>query len=104
MSIVSIAAVSTEYVRAAISATEAGVAVDPTSYPFEVAFTAPGAEPTNDDWNPATWEITSNTYYVRTLVGPQGGTHLPPGAHQLWVRVHADPELPTKNAGQVYIY
>lgn len=71
---------STEYVKVPISATEAGLPVDPTAGTVTMAFTAIGSDPDVADWQTASWETDTtrepDRYFARCLVGPDGEIEL----------------------------
>jgi hypothetical protein len=72
----------------------------------EIAFTAPGVEPAEDDWNDAEWNPASVTAHgadARILFGPNGTTSRPEGTYQAWVRVTAPPQLPVLPAGLINV-
>lgn len=93
---------STEYVRSQVIASELGLAVDPTTFPIQVAFVGDG-EPVEADWSPGSWETIGGRYYARALVGPGGDVQLVNGRYAMWVRITAAPEKPVIRAGGVYI-
>ncbi len=70
----------------------------------EIAFTAPGVEPVEADWNDAEWNPASVTAHgadARILFGPGGTTFRPEGTYQAWVRVTAPPQQPVLPAGLI---
>lgn len=71
----------------------------------EVAFTAPGAEPAEDDWYVAAWGApTATGCTARILIGPgAGAVTLTDGTYSMWVRVTAAVQQPVLEAGQVSI-
>ncbi|MCC6629960.1 MAG: hypothetical protein IT340_21495 [Chloroflexi bacterium] len=103
-----ISALSLEYVRVRVAATEAGAAVNPTSDTVVMAFVAEGAAPAGGDWKTAGWETdtTTNpdTYYARCLVGPSGAVTLTAGVYDVWVKVTDTPEAPVLRAGNVEVF
>lgn len=98
-----ISSLSREYVRCPISATEAGVTVNPSVDTVVMAFTLDGAEPAAADWKAATWETAGTTYYARCLVGPGGTVVLPDGVYTVWVKVTDNPEVPVLRAGRALV-
>jgi hypothetical protein len=103
--VLTISSLSTEYVQAPISATAAGVPVDPTSDQVQFAFMATSS-PGVSDWHVGSWEtIAPNTYLAQCLVGPgSGGIVLPAGAtYQIWVKVTDNPEVPVRQVGLLKI-
>ncbi len=72
----------------------------------KIAFTAPGAEPVEDDWHDAEWNPASVTAHgadARILFGPGGTTSRSEGTYQAWVRVIAPPQQPVLPAGLIYV-
>jgi hypothetical protein len=72
----------------------------------QIAFTAPGAEPSEEDWNNAEWDpasITQQGADARILFGPGGTTSRSDGTYQAWVRVTAPPQLPVLPAGLINV-
>lgn len=102
---VDVSALSTEYIRVRVSATENGLAVNPTASIVELAFiTARDQSPEEDDWVDGQWETSGSTYYARALVGPAGEVTLPAGYYNIWVRWSDGLEVPVKGLGTVYVY
>lgn len=102
-------ALSTEYVRVPLTATESGSEVVPTADVVQMAFVSPGSDPVSGDWKAATWETDSSTspttYVVRCLVGPSGGVvTLTEGLYDIYVRVADNPETVVRRAGAVAIF
>jgi hypothetical protein len=92
-------AISLEYIRAAWSATVAGVAVNPSdpALPVVMAFPRVGATPVT--WYGAEWESDgAGNWRARCLVGPAGTVTLNPGDYDVWVKVTSDPEIPARQA------
>lgn len=96
---IDISVLSREYVKVAVSATEAGSAVDPTNDTVQMAFPVLGTDPISGDWKAATWETVGTTYYARCLVGPGGTVTLAAGSYNVWVKVTDNPEAPVRRAG-----
>lgn len=96
-----IASSSVEYVRVPVSASAAGVAVDPTADTVQMAFLATASAPVSGDWKTASWETDASTnpdtYYARCLVG--SAVTLTAGTYTVWVKVTDSPETPVKRAG-----
>lgn len=103
---VTISDLSTVYVKSRVIATKNGAAYDPTGDTVEVAFKAPGVDPTGPDWHAASWETSGTNYYARLLVGPgAGGLVLAVGTYHMWVRITDNPETPVVEVpGTVRIY
>lgn len=103
-----ISALSLEYVRVRVQASEAGAAVDPSGNTVVMAFVAEGVAPVSGDWKTASWETdtTTNpdTYFARCLVGPAGTVTLTAGIYDVWVRVTDSPEIPAIRSGNVEVF
>jgi hypothetical protein len=101
-----ISSLSKEYIRVPVSATAAGVPVNPTADVVQMAFVTSG-EPAGGDWKSADWETNAETspptYYARCLVGPGGTVTLADGTYQIWVKVTDSPEVPVKRAGVLVV-
>lgn len=92
-------ALSLEFVAAAVTATSAGVPVNPTGDTVAFAFTTPPARPVSGDWKTGAWDSTQprtpgNAYIAHCLVGPGGTVTLPAGRYTMWVRITDNPEIP----------
>lgn len=86
---------STEYVLVPFGARASGAAVDPSTLPVAVAFTSPGAEPAEGDWASASWQPDgAGGWDACILAGPDGDADPVVGAHDVWLRVTSDPEIP----------
>jgi hypothetical protein len=100
--ILELPALTDEYVRVRVSATEDGVTVNPTSDTVELAFMTSGS-PGVSDWLTGEWETdaTTNpdTYYARTRT-----LALAPGSYDVWVRVHDSPETVVRKAGPMILF
>lgn len=101
-------ATSLEYVRTRVDVTDdTGAAVDPTSDPVAMAFTANGADPVSGDWKTASWTTDATgarpVYRARCLVGPAGTVTLTAGLYAVWVRITDSPEIPVIPAGYLRI-
>ncbi len=98
-------ALSKEYVRVPIGATESGSPVDPTSDSVTMAFAAPGVTPTS--FNTASWETdtTANPdkHYARSLIGPGTSNVLTAGRYSVYVKITDNPEIPVLPAGEIII-
>lgn len=103
-----ISALSLEYVRVRIHASEDGAAVDPTADTVVMAFVAEGASPGVSDWKTASWEtdpsVTPDAYYARCLVGPSGAATLTAGIYDVWVKATDNPEIPVLRAGSLEVF
>ncbi|GAA3144852.1 hypothetical protein GCM10010466_39920 [Planomonospora alba] len=70
----------------------------------EIAFTTPNVEPTEAQWKPAQWHITSpRGSEARILIGPGTDAPLTDGTYQAWVRVTGPVERPVLPGGLVPI-
>lgn len=82
--------------------------VNPTTLPVAIAFTTPGVDPQNSDWNTATWNTAAalgpNQYLAQCLVGPGGTVTLANGTYQIWAKVTGVTEVPQEPAGMLTIY
>lgn len=92
--ILELPALTSEYIRAKVSATEDGDAVDPTVDVVEFAFIAGKRAPESADWQTGSWETDATTtpnptYYARAIPSPA----LVAGTYRVWVRIHDSPEL-----------
>lgn len=101
-------ALSREFVAAAITATAAGVTVNPTSDVVEFAFTAVNVDPVPGDWKAGSWDGTQprqpgTAYIAHCLVGPGGTVALPTGKYTMWVRITDSPEIPVIPFGLLHI-
>lgn len=105
-----IAALSTEYLLIPVSASQLGVAIDPTTQAVEVAATVPGVAPISGDWKAATWEtdltdVTRPVYSARLLIGPASGVlTLTAALWELHVRITDNPETVVRRASSVWVY
>ncbi len=88
-----ISVLSKEYRSWPVTATEAGVPVDPTDDPVYLAFAADADPPAGDDFVAAEWETIGGAHFARVLIGP-GALELAAGAYRVWVKVTDSPEIP----------
>jgi hypothetical protein len=102
-----ISALSLEYVRVAVSATENGEWVDVSGDVVQMAFPLPAIDPVTGDWKSASWETDATSvptiYYARCLVGPAGTVTLIEGTYDVWVKVTDNPEAPARKAGELQV-
>lgn len=95
---VKISALSTVYVKAPVSATIAGAAVDISGDTVTVAWARPGDTPVS--FSAASWETDATTspatYLARRLVT---AGDLSPGSWVMWVKVAHSPETFVEAAG-----
>jgi len=104
---VQISSLSNEYIKVAVDFTVAGVITDPTADVVQMAFLAPGTDPTGPDWVTGSWESDTTIVghpirYARVVVGPSGKV-LVKGSYVVWVRVTDSPEIPVKQAGLLQV-
>lgn len=101
-----IAAASLEYVRVPVTATAAGLPVDPTSDSVAMAFMPnPTTQPGSGDWHTASWDTGTfgGRYIAQCLIGPGGGVQLNPATWWVWVKIVDSPEVPVRAAGTLQI-
>lgn len=96
-------ALSLEYVRVRVKATEAGAPVNPTTDSVQMAFPVIEVDPVGGDWKTAAWETANGVYFARCLVGPGGTINLPVGIYDVWVKVLTNPEQPAMRSGRIGI-
>ena len=103
--VLSLPSVTTEYVRVAVSATESGVRINPTTSAVSMAFTAATAEPVSGDWKAASWDpvATCSGYLAQCLIGPGGVVALADGEYAVWIRIVHDEENVQRRAGTLTI-
>ncbi len=104
---VTVSSLSTTYVKCRISATENGVASDPTTGTVDFAFLSEADEqtdPESGDWSTGLWETASDGYWGKCLVGPSGVATLAKGSYDVWVRVTKTPEEVIDRVGVLNIY
>jgi hypothetical protein len=102
---VKISHLSTEFVRFGVRALENGTGeIDPTGFIVEAAFTDIDVDPVSLDWKPASWEIGGPRYFMRALVGPNGGViTLAEGRYDAHVRIATGVELVVEKAGTLTV-
>lgn len=93
---------NTEFLEYSVTATDpSGAAIDLSTRDVEVAYVAPGTKPVSGDWRAATWLRAG---VAGLLVGPaNGGTVLPVGRYDEWLRVSDNPEQPTAPVSHLQI-
>ena len=100
-------ALSLQYVQAAVTATVAGAAYNPTADTVQFAFTANGVQPGTSDWKTGSWDGTNprpnGSYVAQCLVGPGGAIALTTGTYTVWIKVTDSPEIPVINVGLLKI-
>ena len=104
---VRISALSTTYVQCRVSATEAGVASNPTSGTVEFAFvseTDDNEAPASSAWVDGSWDTGTSDYWAKCLVGPDGATELPVGSYDVWIKVTKSIETVVDKIGVLSIY
>jgi len=102
---VSIAAISTVYLPANISASIGGISFNPTSDEVDFAFISGSAKPQSGDWNTGSWIVGGPPYIAEILIGPENsGLVLPVNSYTVWCRVVATPQVPIFPVGTLIIY
>lgn len=95
---VTIPALSTEYIVVPVSTSVNGTPFNPTVDTVQFAFMTSGA-PGLTDWQVAAWEIDPGpAYLAKCLVGP-GGVVLAVGVYTVWVKATSNPEVPVQPVG-----
>ena len=104
--VVAVSRLSTEHVRVAVAAKEAGKPIVLSSKPVSMAIIAPEttARPVSGDWFDATWDYDSSTetYYAQGLIGT-GGKVLVAGQYSVWVRITVTPEIVIRRVGTLVV-
>lgn len=92
----------TRYIKATVDATIDGVTVDPTADTVTMAFVSSGVQPTDADFQGATWETEATsdsvTYLARRLA-----TTLAAGRYDVWVHVEHSPEVIEELSGPLVV-
>lgn len=99
---ISLSALSTEYIRVAVSASVNNAPYNPTADLVQFAFTT-GANPSPGDWHTGLWDSTDAPYVAQCLVGPSGGVALTAGTWLIWIKITDNPEVPVRSVGQLVI-
>lgn len=101
-----IAAGSTQYMQVEVSQLDSGLPTDPTGNDVYLAIVPGRATPGDDDWLTGSWDTSSvnGTYFAQVLIGPDGLLTLTPGVWTVWIKIDADPETPTAQAGTLTVY
>lgn len=87
---------SVEYLHATVNAS-----VVLSSQVVETVILTSGEPDDTTTWVTAEWVGSpAQSRDVRVLIGPGTDFDLAPGAYSLWIRVHDNPEIPVRNAGQ----
>lgn len=98
---------SLTYLKAKVSATVSGAAVDPTADTVKMALITGSDSPVSGDLKSASWETDSTTspatYRARILVGPNGSITPTAGQYMLWVQITDSPEVPLIPCGIVIV-
>ncbi len=85
-----------EYLLIPVSASEDGVAVDPTTLDVEVQI-QPLGEPDPEAWDTITdWDVAAGISRAQYLVGP-----LEPGLYKVWLKIEDTPETIVRAVGIV---
>jgi len=95
---------SKEYIRARVTATEAGSTVDPTALSASFAFVSDGSDPSS--WTAGVWETDNGRHYARIIVGGTGTgatEELAEGTYRVWVKVQSGTEVPVDEVGTLVI-
>ena len=88
----------------ATAATIAGVDVDPTTLPVEMAVIASGTTVDDTDFHDAIWETIDTVNAAAVLVGPGGSPSIgvfTPEFYDVYVRITDSTEIPVECAGTV---
>lgn len=95
-------ALSQTRIRTTVSASTGGEVYNPLHTALAYAFLAgASARPTDADWKPGNWDVTSiRSYVAECLVGPGGTVQLAKGRYYRWLRV-TDPVAGEVVIGQV---
>jgi len=95
---------TTEYVKAPVSAEVNGVAVDLSGDTVTVAFKKPGVDPSGGDFSSASWETdatTSPTTYLARRLVTTGD--LAVGQWVMWVKVVHGAETMVRDVGMLTV-
>ena len=87
---------STEYISVQVIGLENGLSINLTSVPVEIAIRPVESGPIVPPviFYTAEWELVNGVYYARILLGPEpGGLYLTIDTYNIWVKVHATPQL-----------
>jgi hypothetical protein len=104
---VRISALSTTYVQCRVSATEGGVASNPTSGTAHFAFISEASDnesPASSAWVAGSWDTGTDGYWAKCLVGPDGSTELATGSYDVWIKVTKGVETVIDRIGTLSIY
>jgi hypothetical protein len=100
-----IAAISTQYMAADITAMAGGIGANPTGYPVFFAFMSGTSEPSLNSWTQGQWAGTSSPYIAQILIGPaNGGLALPVGSYTVWAQIVTPTQVPAAQVGTLVIY
>lgn len=95
---IKVSALTEEFIRVPVSATEDGEAIDPTTGDVAFAFVEAG-DPEAGDWQAGTWEEASGSqYFARFLTGT-----LAEGRYWVWLRVTKGPETVVRRCGVLVV-
>ena len=102
-----ISAVSRQYVQAAVTGTVQGSPYNPTADPVKFAFIVGPDNPTSGQWVSGSWDGTTarpdGSYRAQCLIGPGGTTTLTAGTYTMWIQITDNPEIPVINVGLLTI-
>lgn len=104
---VRVSVLSTTYVQCRVSATEAGVASNPTTGTVEFAFVSEADDnesPASSAWVAGSWDTGTSDYWAKCLVGPDGAAELPVGSYDVWIKVSKSLETVVDRIGALSIY
>lgn len=100
-----LAASSTEYVSADISAMVGGASFDPTAYPVNFTFMSTPGQPSSGDWHTGQWANNTAPYIAEILIGPaNGGLVLSTGIYTIWAQVVTSTQVPVLEVGTLQVY
>ena len=97
LSVYSQSVLSTAYVQVPVTAFGTAGTYNPTGDAVQFAFTPVTFPVTSPSaWATGVWAVFPGpAYWAQCLVGPgSGGTALPVGTYQVWLKVSDDPEVP----------
>ncbi len=105
--VVTVPAISLEYVRIPVTAMVGGQSINPTSDTVQMAFLPTStAQPASGDWKTASWDpapTTGGKYLAQCLIGPGGTVTLTAATWWIWVKVTDNPEVPIRSAAFIIV-
>ena len=99
--------VSEEYISRRVAFNTGCGFDDPSLFPVDFAFVAPGTTPPGTGgWHAGSWNTSCapDSYFAEILIGAPGGVVLAVGTWAVHVRVTGSTEVPVKPAGYVIVY